>query len=149
MSVITEEGNIFDIIDNDEYVAHAISADYVMGMGLAKEIDKKYDVARKLFFEHDYDDPFQNTGKALLVDNIINLTVKPQYFHKIYEKDVKKCLESLKELCETREITVLYMPQICCGRGGLNWEDVKMWIENVFAESDIEVHIILSAKNKK
>ena len=143
MEILYETKSIFDAIDEEKFVAHAISGDYVMGMGLAQQLNEKYDLARKLFIEHDYDDPFKNVGKALLVDNVFNLTVKPKYRHTVRAPDVVCALHSLRQECEARAITDIYMPKICCGRTGLDWNVVSQWIADIFNETEINMHILV------
>lgn len=123
------------------YLAHCISGDYALGAGIAKTFDEVYNMKFKL--HRDYAIPegekFANVGRALLVDNVFNLVTKQRCFHKPTYDTLYETLEDMKEQCTEFGITKLAMPLIGCGLDGLNWEQVKDVIENVFSETDIEI----------
>lgn len=58
-------------------IVHCISADYVLGAGIAKKIEKRYKIKQSLriYGSHKYPD-------CLVVNNIINLVTKDIYYNK-------------------------------------------------------------------
>ena len=65
-------GDLFKLPEN-YYLCHCISSDFKLGLGIAAEFDKRFDMRKKLF--HKYQ---ANIFKpcALLVDNVFNLVTK-------------------------------------------------------------------------
>ena len=148
MEILFETKNILEAIDEGHFVAHAISGDYVMSIGLAKQINNEYEIASKLFLEYDYIAPTDYIGEALLVDNIFNLVVKPKYRHSLRSDDLICALYSLKDECESRGITDIYMPKICCGYNGMEWSVVERWLTEAFDDTEITIHILMLPNNE-
>lgn len=130
-----EKGDIFD--ENDRYLVHCISSDFKLGLGVAKQFDKKFNLRQKL--NSMYSTPTEPT--CLLVDNVFNLVTKERYYHKPSMDDLHKSLLVLKELCITNDIKKLAMVKIGCGLDKLNWYDVSELIINVFNNIDIDIKI--------
>ncbi len=124
-------------VSEDYYLAHCISNDYALGTGIAKEFDEKYDMSFKL--NHTYPITEVNINKALLVGNVFNLVTKQRYFHKPTYISLLDSLVDMREQCEKLNIKKLAMPKNTFGLDRLDWEQVKVIIEDVFKDMDIEI----------
>lgn len=50
-----------------------------------------------------------------------------------------EALVNLRDQMEENKVTKLAIPRLCCGRGGLDWDDVKAMIGFVFGDADIQI----------
>ena len=144
MSVVLERGDLFICIETGKYIAHAISGDYVMEVGLAKKINERKKVAKELFKKFDFSVPGEHIGKALKTGRVFNLVVKEEYNRKANAGNIYLALCSLRDECEKEGIKDVYMPQICCGKEGLSWDVVSCIIKQAFGETDVCAHILIS-----
>ena len=140
MKIIEKQGNLFDC-PQGYYLAHCISADYTLGAGIAKEFDNVYNMRYKLFRDYPTDDLTEYIGNALLIDNVFNLVTKQKYFHKPTYNTVQDALIDMRFDCQRMAITKVAMPKIASGLDRLDWNRVREIIEEVFAETDIEIVI--------
>lgn len=62
---------------------------------------------------------------------------------------IKKGLEHLKFEYQKYSIKSIAMPQIGCGLGKLNWEDVKKLIEEYFSDIDIVINVYVNNRCEK
>lgn len=44
---------------------------------------------------------------------------------------------------DAKMIKKLAIPKICCGRNGLEWDDVRSMFEFVFADSDVQILVCI------
>jgi hypothetical protein len=119
-------------------LAHCISGDYTLGAGVAKQMDKHYDMKRKL------QDNYPNkSGRicALKVDNVFNLVTKATRYDKPTYATLKVALLDMKIQCLKGDIKKVAMPYIGCGMDGLEWKKVKLIVQDVFKGTDIEILI--------
>lgn len=126
-------------------LAHCISSDYALGAGIAKVFDTKYDMRFKLHrdFTIPEVDKFVYVGKALLVENVFNLVTKKRFFNKPSYDMLQQTLIDMKQQLVSLSIAKLAMPRIGCGLDGLNWNNVKSIIEDVFGDTNIEILICI------
>lgn len=128
-------------VPHNYYLAHCISGDYALGAGIAKQFNTKYDMRHKLremYFAPEGQES-ANVGKALLVDNVFNLVTKERYFHKPTYDTLRSALEDMKWQCSSNSINRIAMPLIGCGLDRLQWDKVRNIIENVFADTGIDI----------
>lgn len=143
MRLIERKMNLFEL-PKDYTLVHCISADCVMGMGIAKIFDEKFkgmkeDVYRTLKYNNlKYPATIMFIGEDQYV---FNMVTKERYWHKPKYKDFEKSLEQLVYLCKQYNIKKLGMPKIGCGLDKLQWDIVKCLIERQFADTDIEIII--------
>lgn len=128
-------------VSDDYYIAHCISGDYALGAGIAKTIDKYFDMRYRLQTDFPIPDgeKFANVGKALLVDRVFNLVTKPRCYHKPTYDSLHKTLVDMRKQCEKLNITKLAMPKIASGLDKLDWNKVRTLIKYVFHTSNIEI----------
>ncbi len=148
MKIIEIRKNLFDM--PDEYaLAHCISADFALGAGIAKEFNKRYKCKEKLFmvFENSWTSRWDKSkyidrGNCIILfgdRTIFNLVTKRNYWNKPTMATLETALRYMKEQCNELEIDKIAMPRIGCGLDRLNWSDVRLLIEKVFEDTDIEI----------
>lgn len=141
--IIREEQRDLFTVPTDYILVHCISADLVMGAGIAKEFARR---GVKAELQKEYQDI--EVGDCLVSDITgwraeLNLVTKEKYWQKPTYETMRMALEDAKDLCEE---TISYgytmklaMPRIGCGLDRLQWDKVKAIIEEVFADTDVEI----------
>lgn len=141
MTIREEQRDLFTV-PTDYIFVHCISADLAMGAGIAKEFAKR---GVKAQLQRDYQDI--EVGDCLVSDTTgwraeFNLVTKEKYWQKPTYETMRMALEDTKSLYEelmSYENVKLAMPRIGCGLDRLQWDKVKAIIEEVFADTDIEI----------
>lgn len=140
MKIIEIKGDLFtkeNMQDKSIYLAHCISRDCEMGLGIAKTFDKKFP-------------SMKNTLKNRISNNIVcdlynnkvfNLITKEKYWHKPTYEDLEKSLRAMASECWLLKVKILAMPRIACGLDKLNWKTVKNMLEYIFKELDITIYV--------
>lgn len=144
MTYTEVNGDLFRI-PHGYYLAHCISGDYALGAGIATQFDANYNMRYKLYKNYPIpdDEKYANVGRALLIDNVFNLVTKPRCYHKPTYDRLRETLEDMRDQCEMFDIERLAMPTIAAGLDGLNWDNVKEIILDVFEDTDIEIVICI------
>lgn len=137
--VITElEGDLFEC--SREYsLAHCISADVVMGKGIARTFvevyGRKSEIARQ----------GKGKGEVAVLDItregeparfVYNLVTKVKCDNKPTHDDLRRSLEAMRSHCSSNNIVKLAMPRIGCGLDQLEWAKVRKTLELVFDSPD-------------
>lgn len=142
MIYIEKNADLFQMPD-DYYLAHCISADFGMGRGIAVEFNKRFNMKQKLQAEYpDYVNEWHRKkycGGCILVNKVFNLITKERYFHKPTYDSMRQALYNMKIICESNNIKKIAMPLIGCGLDKLEWPHVKLIIEEIFEDTDIEI----------
>lgn len=139
---IREEQRDLLTVPQGYYLAHCITGDCSLGIGIAKQINNAYNMREKLNKDYTYNDDYDlkgYVGEALLMGNVFNLVLKKEIDSKPKYKKLKKCLYDMKAQMEEYWITKLAIPRLGCGHEGLDWERVKEIIEEVFDDTDVEI----------
>ena len=138
------KGSLF-LAPQGNYLAHCISGDYALGAGIATVFDSIYDMRYKLRKNYPIpnDEKYANVGEALLIDNVFNLVTKPRCYHKPTYDTLRETLEDMRNQCDMFDIEHLAMPKIGCGLDGLDWNIVREMIQDVFAETDINITVFI------
>lgn len=140
--IIREEQRDLFTVPKGHILVHCISADLAMGAGIAKEFTKR---GVKAQLQRDYQDI--EVGDCLVSDTTgwraeLNLVTKEKYWQKPTYETMRMALENTKSLYEelmSYENVKLAMPKIGCGLDRLQWDKVKVIIEEVFADTDVEI----------
>lgn len=130
-------------VPKDYYLAHCISADFGMGRGIAIEFNNRFDMKRKIIKMYpkgfrDCDGCLESMG-CVLIDRVLNLITKRQYFEKPTYRSIEGALYFMRELCKENNIKKVAMPLIGCGLDKLDWDRVSEVIKRTFKSSDIEI----------
>lgn len=123
-------------VDESYYLAHCVSADFSLGMGIAKDFQENFNLKEKL---HDISPERPEFPSCILIERIFNLVTKNNYWCLPTHKSLRSALEMMKEQCLDKEITKIAMPQIASGLDHLKWVTVSKIIKEVFADTNIEI----------
>jgi hypothetical protein len=134
--------NLFDMGD-EYYLAHAISGDYSLGAGTAKQFDYEMNMRFELFKNYPIPigEKYANVGSALLVDKVFNLVTKETRYDKATYENIKAALWDMLRTCSVLGIKKIAMTAIGCGRDKLEWDKVHAIIHEVFDGTDVEIVI--------
>lgn len=124
-------------------LAHCISADFAMGAGIAKEFVNRFNVRQETLDRYPKD-VWNGHGYCLPLTPhipVYNLVTKQRYYHKPTYETLGDALLELKERVKDDKVTKLAMPLIGCGLDRLNWYQVCNMIQQIFADTDIEILI--------
>ena len=125
------------------YFAHCISADFVLGAGIALQFNKYFNM-KDLLSNHypNYSKLYRDSkmeGDCIVEGSVLNLITKERYFHKPTMKTMAGALNKMKEICLVMGIQKVAMPMIGCGLDRLNWDDVSNLIKEIFKDTDVEI----------
>ena len=128
------------------YLAHCISADFSLGVGIAHQFDKVYNMKFKLIQERDFFESIGagkvgSVGTALLIDNVFNLVTKNKYWKMPTYGTLTAALMDMQGIMEDKNITKLAIPKIGSGLDRLDWDTVFEIIVKVFEETNVEILI--------
>lgn len=140
MTVREVHKNLFSVT-HDYYLAHCVSGDFALGSGIAKQFNIMYNMKNKLRRQYSVPQGQEsaNVGRALLVGTVFNLVTKERYFHKPTYDTLRSALEDMKGQCISNSVNRIAMPLIGCGLDRLRWDKVRDIIEDVFADTDIDI----------
>lgn len=148
------EKDLFSL-DSSEYVfAHCISADFAMGAGIAPQFEKHFNTKTKLLNKYN-DELMCNTylndwrerikdkvyGDCIYVAPVFNLITKEFCYEKPTYRSLFDALLKMRSYCRRMGVKKLAMPKISCGLDGLNWNEVKKMIFNLFNDENIEITV--------
>ena len=126
-----EKRDLFSVSE-EYYFVHCVSADFVLGKGIALEFKKRFDMKNKLRNSG-------QSGKCILIDRVFNLVTKETWRRKPTMESVTECLDELKRQVTEKGIKKIAMPRIACGLDGLDWKDISEQVRNTFSDMDIEI----------
>lgn len=118
------------------YLAQGISRDLNFKVGLPALFEKTYNLKEKL--TANYDEEIE-IGEVYLIDNVYSLVVKDSSYDRPDRDVLMDALVELRDQMEEDMVTKLAIPKLCCGRNGLEWDDVKAMISFVFGNSDVQI----------
>lgn len=129
----------------DVVYAHCVSKDFKMGAGIAKVFNNRYKYMPRGMIVKNYllDQNVDIGGCAVLeMDNkiIFYLVTKLYYYDKPTIQSLKQSLLSMKEILKNNysNIDSISIPKIGCGLDKLNWNDVKILLEEIFSDSTVK-----------
>lgn len=141
--IIREEQRDLFTVPRDYILVHCISADLAMGAGIAKEFMRRGVKAQLQRKYHKVEVGDCLVSHATDWDVELSLVTKEKYWQKPTYKTMKMALEDAKFLCcegiMSDENVKFTMPHIGCGLDKLEWSKVKTIIEEVFADTDVEI----------
>ena len=126
------------------WLAHCISADFALGAGVAKQINEAFNMREMLKEEVNNQFPFDGVvlpGTCVIIGNVYNLVTKEKYYHKPTLGTLELSLRQMRRHAMRHKIKKIAMPKIGCGLDRLNWDDVKLLIQEIFKDTDIEIMV--------
>lgn len=136
MTITTIQRDLFTM-PHGYWLAHCISSDFALGAGIARTFNSVYNMRSKLFKE--YPDYKYRGGDVLPIDNVFNLVTKDKAREKPTYDSVRDALVMMREYMEFFGVTKLAMPTLGCGLDRLQWDKVKSIIEDVFADTNVDI----------
>lgn len=128
------------------YLAQGIPKDLNFSTGLPALFERMYGMKEKIeaSYVDDYTDNVDiELGEAILVDNVFNLIVKENSYNKPDSDRLLDAIVNMRDQMDAKMIKKLAIPKICCGRNGLEWDDVRSMFEFVFADSDVQILVCI------
>jgi O-acetyl-ADP-ribose deacetylase (regulator of RNase III) len=140
-------GNI--LRTDTEAVVNAVNCVGVMGKGLALQFKKEFPENFKAYesaCRHSAIGPGRmfvfETGHIVNPRYIINFPTKRHWRDRSRYEDIASGLKALEAEVRNRNIHSIAIPPLGCGLGGLDWEKVRVIIEEAFAKApDVEVKL--------
>lgn len=129
--------DIFENLMPTDIIAHCISKDCALGAGIAKNIEKRFNIREDLKNIL----KINPSATCILHKNVINLITKEKYYNKPTLNSLHTALEKMYILCKKNNIKKVKMPRIGCGLDKLQWADVKKIIESIFNNEDIIIEV--------
>lgn len=162
--IYIEQGIDLFSLSSDYMLAHCVSADYVLGAGIARQFRRRFDMARKLKITGTCGS-WDGSGRCIVINmtktgqmttpsqgvlRVANLITKRFFFDKPTLSTIHDALENLREKLQTepeyQNIKRLGMPRIACGLDGQNWAEVSTIIQDVFNDMNIEIRVCLGRR---
>ena len=134
MKLVEITGDIFE--DQRECYMQCISADFKMGLGIAKDkLINKWGNYQSYFKK--------DRGGALATTEplVISLVTKLNYYDKPTYESMDISLKQAAMLLEAWEVFEVSMPMIGCGLDKLNWDKVKKLIEKNFKDKQMLITV--------
>lgn len=138
MTIKKVKQDILALDRNEYFIAHCISGDFTLGAGLAKKINEKFDMSRKLSEKFTFK-PGQRV--ALYVDGFFNLVTKDSYKDKATYEGLRECLLDMKINLYYFGAKKLAIPRLGCGKDKLEWNVVEAIINECFDNMDIDIYV--------
>ena len=128
-------GNVFDSKDS---IAHCVSADFKMSAGIARHFKRKFPTKYPSNLDHSYTQLWPQwlpeTRRYLY-----HLVTKQKYFNKPTFSTLRASLERMRTHAENNGFSRISMPCIGTGLDQLDWDKVKLLIQETFRTSPVQV----------
>ncbi|WP_338759666.1 macro domain-containing protein [Bernardetia sp. ABR2-2B] len=141
------KGNILE--SSTEVIINPVNTVGVMGKGLALAFKKEFPHNYKIYKEACKNKTI-DIGKLLLVDEsnlerkkfIINFPTKKHWRNPSKIEYIEEGLKDLVQILKNNNFESMAIPALGCGLGGLEWEDVRLLLENHLGNLE-EIEIVI------
>ncbi len=150
MAIIYKQGNIFR--ESTSALVNPVNTVGVMGKGLALQFKKRYPLNFQLY-RTAYKANQLEVGKMFVTEikgkdiaklkYIINFPTKEHWRGKSKVSYIEDGLEDLVAIISASDISSIALPALGCGLGGLDWEEVKLLIEEKLEEIAEKVEVVV------
>ncbi len=145
MTLTIEHRDLFTV-PKDYFLCHCVSSDFALGAGIAKKF-AELGVRNELKGIAAFMGGSMWDGKGYCIHTLFptphgafNLVTKEKYWHKPTLETLKQALQDMANDDWLYESSVkIAMPKIGCGLDKLKWNDVQQIIQDVFADTNIEI----------
>ena len=121
------------------YLATAISRDKKFQVGLPALFEKNYKISKKLDrLESQFGEELR-IGDACLIDNVYLLVVKDSSYDAPDRDALIDAISQMHDNMNDFMVDKIAIPRLCCGKNGLDWDDVKAILEAEFQYDDVEI----------
>ena len=140
-------GNILD--STAQALVNTVNTMGVMGKGIALQFKKAYLNNYKAYEKACKNNEIQVGKMFVTLDSnttsgertIINFPTKTSWKKPSEYKYIEDGLENLVEVINTNNIKSIAIPPLGAGNGGLNWEKVKIIIEQKLAHLNVDIYV--------
>ena len=132
-------GNVFDSKDS---IAHCVSADFEMSAGIARHFKRKFPTEYPSNLDHPYT-PLWLQWLPETCRYLYHLVTKQKYFNKPTYSTLRASLERMRTHAENNSIPRISMPCIGTGLDQLDWDKVKLLIQETFRTSPVQVVVYI------
>lgn len=155
MEFTEEYRDLFEVNENIKFreepycLAHCISADFGMFGGIVLEFNRRWDMKNLLLQRYgDQQKNFKACGAGVFPvevhhqgENTVvyNLVTKQKVSQQPTYSDLRKALELMRDHMVAVGNHRLAIPTIGCGIDGLDWNQVRAIIMEVFKDTNIEI----------
>ena len=126
-------GNIFDSKDS---IAHCASADFKMSAGIARHFKRKFLTKCPTDLDHSYT-PLWPQWLPETRRYLYHLVTKQKFFNKPTYSTLRASLERMRTHAENNSISKISMPCIGTGLDQLDWDKVKLLIQETCRTSPV------------
>ena len=129
-----------DIFSSKGCLAHCVSADFHMGIGVAKQVKTRYPTTYPKDVNHKRQPVFAQwiEGERRYV---YHLVTKQRYFEKPTYESVKTSLQQMRTHAEWSGVNRIGLPRMGCGLDKLNWSEIRSLIKDVFKGSHVAITV--------
>ena len=144
MKYTEQKGDLF-AMPNDYALAHCISADFVLGAGIAvafaglgvrNELRERYTDRTPDNFKCGY---CLKTVEQQSYPVVYNLVTKSRCYYKPTYQSLTEALTDMRKQMIADGVKKLAIPRIGCGLDGLEWSSVSTIVKEIFKDTDIEI----------
>lgn len=134
------QGNIFN--SQVQTIVNPVNCVGVMGSGLALEFKKRY---HKMYYSYKMacNKELFAIGKLMLCDEsdyrILLFPTKTGWREPSKIEYIESGLKKFVETYESKNITSIAFPKLGCGKGGLDWQEVKPIMERYLGNLSIPI----------
>ena len=131
-----------DVLDAEDCsLCNCVSLDFKMSKGCAYQFREEFQGVHRL----KYMARNKDVGDVVFLrrngNYIFYLITKKKFYHKPEYITLRASLRTLRQLCLNYGITRLAMPKLGTGLDQLSWHRVRMQIEHVFQDTDIDIFV--------
>lgn len=116
-------------------IVYGIPADLSFGSETAKRLNEYYNLEE---LKDEYYFVYPEKGEVIWINNLFLFLIADKKYEPITLETLENCLKKLAKDCVYERIKYLAMPRIGCGKGKLNWEDVRSMIIKIFTETILD-----------
>ena len=129
-----------DLFSSKGCLAHCVSADFHMGIGVAKQVKTRYPTTYPKDVNHKRQPVFAQwtEGERRYV---YHLVTKQRYFEKPTYESVKTSLQQMRTHAEWSGVHRISLPRMGCGLDKLNWSEIRSLIKDVFKGSHVAITV--------
>ena len=132
-------GNVFDSKDS---IAHCVSTGFKMSAGIARHFKRKLPTKYPSNLDQSYT-PLWPQWLPETRRYLYHLVTKQKYFNKPKYSTLRASLERMRTHAENNSIPRISMPCIRTGLDQLDWDKVKLLIQETFRTSPVQVEVYI------
>lgn len=130
------QGDLF--LCQAQAIAHCVSSDLAMSKGIALEFRNRFGRINELQQQRGVVRVLRHEA---FYTHIFYLVTKEKYWQKPTYESLHASLLELRRYIVTENIGSLAIPLLGCGLDRLDWSTVRVMIQNVFSEVDVEITV--------